>query len=65
MSLREQYLYHCRKFMSDFHLSFAEIENMPLEILLDIELVDSKVTAAFDNQRGNRRRDKKFIDQIL
>ncbi len=51
--------------MSDFHLSFAEIENMPLDILLDIEIVDSKVTAAFDNQRGNRRRGKKFIDQIL
>lgn len=38
---------------------------MPLEILLDIEIVDSKVTAAFDNQRGKRRRDKIFIDQIL
>ena len=46
-------------------MSFAEIESMPLEILLDIELVDSKVTAAFDNRRGRKSTQKVFIDQIL
>ena len=51
--------------MSDFHLSFAEIESMPLEILLDIEVVDSKVAAAFDHQRGRKSTLKVFIDDIL
>ncbi len=52
--------------MSDYHLSFSEIENMPLEILLDIEIVDSKVEAAFEQQRNPKRGKKEvFIDQIL
>lgn len=65
LSLYEQYLYHCQKFMSDYHLSFAEIENMPLDILLDLEVVGSKVEAAFEAKHGKLRDKKVFIDQIL
>ena len=65
LSLYEQYLYHCQKFMSDYHLSFAEIEDMPLDILLDLEIVGSKVEAAFEAKRGKRRGEEVFIDQIL
>ena len=57
-------------------MSFAEIEEMPLELLLDIEIVDSKVTAAFDSKRNGKRKttgdkrqpfsgEKLFIDQIM
>ncbi len=49
---------------------------MPLELLLDIEIVDSKVTAAFDSKRNGKRKtkggkrqpfsgEKLFIDQIM
>lgn len=44
---------------------------MPLEILLDMEVVESKIDAAFEASRnkGGKRRpfsgEKKFIDQIL
>lgn len=57
-------------------MSFTEIEEMPLELLLDIEIVDSKVTAAFDFKRSGKRKpksgkrqpfsgEKLFIDQIM
>lgn len=64
LSLYEQYLIHCRKWMSDYHLSFSEIEEMPLEILLNLEILDSKVEAAFANKRGKRNK-KIYIDEIL
>ena len=54
--------------MSEYHLSFAEVEEMPLEILLDIEIVDSKIEAAFSAKRGgkNKRAKKEaYIDQIM
>ena len=51
--------------MSDYHLSFAEIEEMPLAILLDLEVVDSKVEAAFAAKRGKKNKPEVFIDQIL
>jgi hypothetical protein len=51
--------------MSDYHLSFAEIEAMPLDILLDLEVVGSKVEATFEAKRGKRRGEEVFIDQIL
>ncbi|MBR6712124.1 MAG: hypothetical protein IKI76_03925 [Selenomonadaceae bacterium] len=62
--------------MSEYHMSFAEIEEMPLELLLDFEIVDSKVTAAFDSKRSGKRKtkggkrqpfsgEKLFIDQIM
>ena len=66
MSLYEQYLYHCRHWMSEYHLSLEAIEKMPLEILLDLEIVDSKVEAAFAEQRDAKKGKKKvYIDQIL
>lgn len=65
MTPREQYLYHCRKWMSDYHLSFEAIEEMPLMILLDLEIVDSKVEAAFAEKRDKKGKKKVFIDQIL
>ena len=61
-------MYHCRKWLSEYHLSFSEIEKMPLEILLDIEIVDSKVEAAFEQQRNSKRgksQKQVFIEQIL
>jgi len=58
-------LYHCRRYMSEYHLSFSEIEKMPLEILLDIEVVDSKVEAAFAEQKGKKAKKEAFIDQIM
>ena len=36
---------------------------MPLELLLDMEVVDSKVEAAFSAKRGGKK--KVFIDEIL
>ena len=41
---------------------------MPLEILLDIEIVDSKVEAAFAEQRNSKcgkNQRQVFIDEIL
>ena len=49
---------------------------MPLEILLDLEVVESKVEAAFDSKHNGKRKTKggkrqpfsgerKYIDQIM
>ena len=68
MSPYEQYLYHMRKFMSDYHLSFGEIESMTLDLLLNLEVIDSKVEAAFEKQRRAThgwKREYAYIDQIL
>ena len=73
LSLYEQYLYHCRRWMSEYHLSFAEIESMPLELLLGLEVVGSKVEAAFEEKKRTKKNglnkhyngEKVFIDQIL
>lgn len=57
-------------------MSFSEIEEMPLKILLDLEVVDSKVEAAFNSKRSSKSRkgkggkyipfsDAKYIDQIM
>jgi len=54
--------------MSDYHLSFAEIEGMELGLLLDLEVIDSKVENAFEKQRRATRGGKRqfaYIDQIL
>lgn len=64
LSLYEMYLAHCRRFMGEYHLSFEEIENLPLEILLDIEIVDSKIEAAFAAKRDKDGKKKVFIDQL-
>ena len=54
--------------MSDYNLSFKETEVTSLEFMLDLELIDSKVEAAFE--RGRRltngwKKERVFIDQIL
>ena len=54
--------------MSDYHLSFAEIEGMELDFLLSLELIDSKVDAAFEKQcRATHgwQRQFAYIDEIL
>ena len=58
--------------MSDFHLSFDEIENTALEFLLDLEILDSKVDAAFEEKQREESRlnklyggERVFIDMIL
>ena len=61
-------MYHARKWLSDYHLSFAEIEAMELDFLLDLEVIDSKVEFAFEQQRRATKgwqKEKVFIDQIL
>ena len=68
LSLYEQYLYHARKWMSDYHLSFNETEVTSLDFMLDLELIDSKVEAAFEQKRrvtNGWKREQVFIDQIL
>ena len=45
--------------MSNYHLSFAAIEEMPLDILLDLEVVDSKVEAAFEAKRNKVQKKNK------
>ena len=54
--------------MSDYHLAFGEIESMELDLLLSLEVIDSKVTAAFEKQRRVTRgwqREFAYIDEIL
>ena len=41
--------------MSDYHLSFTAIEETPLEILLDMEVVDSKVEKAFADKSNKKK----------
>lgn len=49
--------------MGDYHLTFAEIETMPLGVLFDLEVVGSKIDAAFEAKHA--RKNKVFVDQIL
>ena len=73
MSAYEQYISHLRTWTSKYHLSIAEIEVTPLVVLFDLEIVDSKIEAAFEDKRqkelrlGNRHAGggRVFIDQIL
>ena len=46
LSAYEQYISHVRTWLSKYHLSFEEIEKMPLDVLFDLEIVDSKIEAA-------------------
>ena len=50
MSAYEQYVSHVRTWLSKYHLTFNEIESMSLEVLFDLEVVDSKIEAAFDEK---------------
>lgn len=69
MSAYEQYVNHLRTWTSKYHLTFAETEKMPLSVLFDLEVVDSKVEAAFEEQtqkaKSLRGAGRVFIDQIL
>lgn len=59
--------------MSDYNLSFKETELTPLDFMLDLELIDSKVEAAFEEKRQSTKTEKnkpfchpkRTIDQIL
>ena len=42
-------------------MTFSEIENTSLDVLLDIELLDSKIDAAFSDKKNK----KVFIEDIL
>ena len=70
MSAYEQYISHLRMWTSKYHLAFAEIESMPLDVLFELEVVDSKIEAEFEKKRrvtGSRDKhdNKVFIDQIF
>jgi len=58
--------------MADYHMSPNEIDNTDLELMLDLEVLDSKIDAAAEEQAEEQRHKKKsppkqqiFIDQIL
>lgn len=59
--------------MSDYNLSFKEIEKMPLAVLFDLEVVNSKIEAAFEEKRQSTKTGKnkpfcypkRTIDQIM
>lgn len=54
--------------MSDYNLSFKDTELTSLDFMLDLELIDSKVEAAFEQRRrltNGWKREQVFIDQIL
>ena len=59
MSYYEQYVNQLRTWTSKYHLSFVEIESMPLGLLFDMEVVDSKIEAAFDNKQDISSSSKK------
>ena len=43
----------------------AQIDDADLELLLDMEVLDSKIDAEAEAQRGKKKNEKVFIDQIL
>lgn len=61
LSFYEQYLYHCRVWITEYHLSLTEIENTEIDLLLDIELLDSKIDSAFAEKKNK----KFYIDDLL
>ena len=42
-----------------------EIDDTDLELLLDMEILDSKIDAASEEQRGKKKSPQVFIDQIF
>ena len=58
LSSYEQFISHVRTWLSKYHLSYSEIEEMPLSVLFDLEVVDSKIDAAFDEK--SRSKEKKM-----
>ena len=68
MSAYEQYISHLRTWTSKYHLAFAEIERMPLDVLFELEVIDSKIEAEFAKKQSNknsREQKKVYIDQIF
>lgn len=59
MSVYEQFISHVRTWLSKYHLSYSEIEEMPLAVLFDLEVVDSKIEAAFDEKRSSKEKKPK------
>ena len=43
----------------------AQIDDADLDLLLDMEILDSKIDAAAEAQRGKKANRKVFIDEIL
>jgi len=58
-----------RRWLADYHMTIADIDNTDLELLLDMEVLDSKIDAASEQQRdktGNKKAVKEgFVDQFL
>lgn len=63
MSAYEQYVSHLRTWLSKYHLSFEEVEVMPLDVLFDLEVVDSKIEAAFSAKSTKKK--VASMEQIL
>ena len=59
MAPYEQFISHVRTWLSKYHLSYSEIEEMPLSVLFDLEVVDSKIEAAFDEKRSLKEKKSK------
>lgn len=51
--------------MLDYHMTLEDIDNTDLELLLDMEIVDSKIEAAAEQQRHKKGKKMAHIDQIL
>ena len=43
----------------------AQIDDADLELLLDMEILDSRIDAEAESQRGKKKNKKVYIDQIL
>lgn len=76
MTPYEQCLSFYRRWASDYHMTPAEIDESDLELLLDMEVLDSKIDAAFAEKSKRQSKTKKgkhvpfsggtaFIDQIM
>ena len=71
MTPYEQCISFYRKWATDYHMTPAEIDDTDLELLLDMEILDSKIDAEAETQRGKKGKrrpftgEKKYIDQIL
>lgn len=42
--------------MNDYHMTPAQIDDTDLELLLDLELLDSRIDAAFAEKRKPKKR---------
>ena len=69
MTPYENCLAFYRRWTADYHMTIADIDNTDLELLLDMEILDSKIDAAAEQQRhknSNKKAVKEgFVDQFL